>query len=110
MGEKLKVRESKVVIETLRAIPYKNNLVYIRRIPKLHLFEWIIVFGGEVYTSHLVMKPPKGKKSLNKKELDAAITLVLMGAESTIDTLLGETVSGAEEERAKVLEGLIEMN
>lgn len=101
MSDKLKVEKVDGDIETLRAIPYKNHMIYIVRIKKLHIFQWLISFKNEVYMGYMVIKPSKGKRKLTEQELGTATQTTLSGAETTIDILLGDVIEKDEMDIAK---------
>lgn len=73
-------------VKLLRALPYKDCMYYIRQIG-LDFFEWLVVFEKEIYTSYILISPPEGKTKLPKKSLQGVITMLVAGAEATIDTL-----------------------
>ncbi len=98
----LKVKQVKGQIKTLSALPYKGYMIYIRRIEALNIFEWLFSFNNQIYSSYLILAPGKGKTSLAVNEVNAATVIVLAGARATIDTLLGQIVSGKDKMKAEM--------
>ncbi len=106
----LKPKKVKGQITTLKAMPYKGCMVYLRRI-NIEIFEYCVVFKKELYSSYWIIKPVKGKKDLTKNEVNQAAALAMAGAVATIDMLLGEKldkktsriVKAFEKSRKKVL-------
>ena len=106
----LKVEKVKGRITTLKALPYKNCMVYLRRVD-IELFEYLVVFNKQLYSSYWIIKPAKGKKDLTKDEVAQAGSLAMSGAIATIDFLLGEkpdkktkkVVAAFESARGKVV-------
>ena len=88
--KELKVKKVKARVVVLKAIPYREIMVYLRRID-MDIFEYIIPFKGEIYSSYLIIKPSKGKKEMSKDEVNQAAALVLQSAVTTIDFLTGKT-------------------
>lgn len=86
----MKPKKVKGRIKVLKALPYKKIMVYLRMIDG-DIFEYIIPFKGEIYSSYLIIKPSKGKKKLTRDEVNQAAGLILASATTTIDYLLGET-------------------
>ncbi len=86
----LKPKKVKGRITTLKVMPYKKVMVYIRMIDG-EIFEYIIPFKGEIYSSYLIIKPSKGKKKLTKDEVAQSAALIFAGAVTTVDYLLKRT-------------------
>ena len=74
-------------------------MVYLRRIG-VTIFEYLVVFDGQIYSSYWIIKPDKGRKTLTKDQITHAGALVMAGACTTIDYHLGEAVN-------KETEGLV---
>jgi len=83
----IETKEVKGRIEVLKAMPYKGVMVYIRRVDG-DIFEYIIPYKGEVYSSYLVMKPGKGKSGLSKDEVNKSASVIFAGATATIDNFI----------------------
>ena len=83
---KLKSKKVKGRIKTLRALPYRGSMIYLRVIDG-EIFEWLLIFQQELYTGYLEIKPVKGKKKLSDTEISQSAALALQGALTTIDTL-----------------------
>ena len=99
----LKSKKIKGVITTLKVLPYKGCMVYLRRIG-LEMFEYLLIFNNQIYSAYWVIKIDKGKKDLTKNQFNSAGALVMAGACTTIDTLLDESISKADKERVRVFE------
>ena len=78
-------------ITTLKAIPYKGHMIYLRRID-IEIFEYLVVYNNEVYSSYWIIKPRKGEKDLDESEVAQAGGLTMAGACATIDMLTGKKV------------------
>ncbi len=76
-------------IKVLKVMPYKGVMVYLRQVDG-EIFEFIIPFKKEIYSSYLIITPRKGTKKLNKSEVAQAAGLIFASAVTTIDFLLGE--------------------
>lgn len=63
-------------------------MIYLRIIDS-DIFEWLLVYEGEIYEGYLVVKPEKGKKKLTHDQESHAASLALQGALATIDMKLG---------------------
>ena len=98
-----KAKKVKGRIEVMKALPYRGHMIYIRRIDK-DLFMYDLIFEGQIYSSYIVITPAKGKKKLNKNEIDRAAALILTGALATIDALIGDEVSEKDIATAKQFE------
>ena len=72
----------------LKAMPYKGYMVYLRRIG-IELFEYLVVYKGELYTSYWEIKRAKGQKDLTPDQVNNAAALVMGGAVATINMKLG---------------------
>ena len=84
----------------LKAMLYKGCMVYLRLIDN-EIFEWMLVFNNQIYSSYMIMKPAKGKDKLSKTEIDVSAGIVWMGATATIDTLKGEGLDQLEKNANK---------
>ena len=72
-------------------------MIYIRMIGTDY-FEYLLEFGGEIYSSYIIITPQEGKKKLSKREIFECMALIHMGAEATLDSLLGvDKVKEAED-------------
>jgi len=103
MSKTIKHKKVKGKITILKALLYKDSMVYIRKI-KDDIFEWLLVFKGEVYSSYLIMKPKKGETKLTPEEISQTAELLWSGATTTIDTLLGEKLDKKKKEIVDVFE------
>lgn len=88
----LKTKDVPGLISTLKAVAYKSSMIYLRRINGLAeqnvIYEYIVTFKNQVYTSYVIVKLAPGQKKITKKEENGAAGVVFAGACSTIDTLL----------------------
>jgi len=82
-------------------------MVYIRRI-NIEIFEYLLVFKKQIYSSYWIIKPGKGKKDLNKDEVNQAAALAFAGAVATIDFLLGKKLDKKTKEVVKKFESVRE--
>lgn len=100
MAKDLKPKTVKNRVRLLRALPYKDHMVYIRMIGT-DLFEWLLVHNKEIYNGSMIFTPTKGKTQLEDIEIERAAGLLWAGAVTTINTLIGETVTGEKKEIAE---------
>jgi len=85
---RLKPKNVKGRVTVLQAMPYKKIMVYLRMIDT-DIFEYIIPYKGEIYSSYLIIKPKKGQTELSKDEINQAAALIFSSAVTTVDYLLG---------------------
>lgn len=83
----VKVKKVSGRIKVLKAMPYKGVMVYIRRINQ-DIFEYIVPYKGQIYSSYLIMKPKKGKTKLSKGEVAKSAAVIFAGATATIDNFI----------------------
>jgi len=88
----LKVKKVKGKITVLQAIPYQGVMVYLRKIGG-SIFEYLIPYQGQIYSSYLIIKPAKGKTKLAKWEINQAAALIFTSAVATINFLQGKKIS-----------------
>lgn len=100
---RLKPKKVKGRIKVLKAILYKKSMVYIRQIDE-EIFEYLVVFKNQIYSSYLIIKPKKGMKKLTKNEVNQSAALIFTGAIATIDTLLGKKLDKNVEKNVKLFE------
>lgn len=84
---KLKYTKTKGRIKILKVLPYKGCPVYIRQVDET-LFEYILIFNENVYSSYIVVTLAKGKTKLTLKQVNGAAGLIFAGAVTTIDELI----------------------
>ena len=102
---KLKPKKVKGRVKVLKVLPYKGVMVYLRQVDE-EIFEFIIPFKKEIYSSYLIITPKKGMKRLTKDEVNQAAALIFASATTTVDFLLGETKVDKKTKRiVKVFEG-----
>ena len=85
----LKPKKVKARIKLLKALPYKKIMIYLRQIDE-EIFEFVIPFKGEIYSSYLIIKMKKGQKKMTRDEVNQSAGLILASAITTVDFLLGE--------------------
>ena len=85
--KELKPKEVASRIGLLKLVNYKGARIWIRLIDK-EIFEYIVVFQGELYTDYLVITAKKGSKELTGKEINAAAALIFTGAVTTVEELI----------------------
>ena len=99
----IKHKKVKGKITILKALPYKESMVYIRKIGK-EIFEWLLVFKGQIYSSYVIITPREGANKLTKSEIRQVAALLWVGATSTIDTLLGVKIEKIKKNVVKIFE------
>ena len=99
----LKPKKIKGQIATLKAMPYKGNMVYIRMIGT-EIFEYLVIFNNQIYSSYMVIKPKLGCVKLTKDEIAQSMALIWAGAEATIDALLGVELDKEKADVVKIFE------
>lgn len=85
----IKPKKVKGRITILKAIPYRDCMVYLRRI-NIEIFEYLVVIKKQVWSSYWIIKPDKGKKDLTKAQVNQAAALAMAGACATIDMHFGK--------------------
>lgn len=83
----IKTTKVKGRIKVLKAMPYKGVMIYIRRIGE-DIFEYLLPYKGQIYSSYLIMKPKKGKSKLTKMEVNQSAAIIFVGATATIDNFI----------------------
>lgn len=71
-------------IEILKKIDYRGCPIYIRKIGKL--FEYLLVYKGEIYSNYFDIKPD-WFRDYSEKQFKDIVKLVLIAAHKTIDEL-----------------------
>lgn len=100
----LKPKKVKGRITTLKVLPYKGCMVYLRRI-NIEIFEYLVVFKKQIYSSYWIITPKKGK-DLTKDEVNQAAGLAMAGAIATIDFLLGKKLDKKTKQTVRAFESL----
>ena len=85
----MKVKKVKARVEIKKIMLYKGSMVYVRRIDG-DIFQYDLVFDGQIYSNYIVITPARGKKKLTKQEVIKACGVIFAGAVATVDTLLAE--------------------
>lgn len=49
-----------------------------------------LIYNNQIFSSYLIIRPKKGATKLSKSEISQAGALIMTGAMTTIDTLLGD--------------------
>ena len=83
----LKPKKVKGRITVLKAIPYKEYMIYIRKINE-DIFEYLVDFEGQLYGNYMILTPRQGQTKLNKEEIANGREIMWSGAIATIDALL----------------------
>lgn len=104
-GSTLKPKKVAGRITTLKALPYKGCMVYLRRI-NIELFEYLTVIEKQIWSGYFIITPSKGKKDLTKDEVNQAAGLVLAAACTTIDMQLGTKLSKKTKKLVKRFESV----
>lgn len=97
---KLRSSEVKGRIKLLYALPYHGQMVYVRRIDQ-EVFMYDVVYKNQIYSSYVIMKPKKGKKNLTANEVNQTLQMVLAGAFTTVEQLLGIKMNEKEQKVAE---------
>jgi hypothetical protein len=98
-----KKKKVKGLITILRALPYKGNMIYVRRIQS-DIFEWLLIYDNQLYSSYLIMRPKNGCEKLTQKEEETVTEIVWAGALATIDTLMDKKLSKKDEKIVRAFE------
>lgn len=110
----IKAKPTKGRVRVLLVLPYEGVNVYVRQVDGT-LFEYMLPYKGEIYSSYFEIYPDKehikkcskcgyvqvGDKSFTQKQFNNIEQLVLAGAHSTIEYLKG--IENAEIEHQKAL-------
>jgi len=103
--KELKPHKIKSRITTLFAAPYKGSMVYIRQIDK-EIFEYSLVFKGQIYSNYMVFTLPKGKR-MTKYQVKCGMNLLIAGAQSTVNLLRGDKIEEKDSNLAKDFEQVV---
>lgn len=101
----MKPKKVKGRITTLKVMPYKGCMVYLRRI-NIEIFEYLVVFKGQIFSSYWIIEPNKGKKDLTKSEVNQAAALAMAGACATIDLHTGVKLDKKTKKTVEVFESV----
>lgn len=102
---KLKHKKTKGRVKVLKASLYKGHKIIIRMIGKDY-FEYITEYGGEIYSSYIIITPQENKKKLSKVEIAECADLIYSGAEATLDVLTNTVEENEEAQKVlDILEG-----
>ena len=101
--DKLPAKKIKGRIKVLKTLLYEGAMIYIRSIDKF-MFEYLLAYNKEIYSSYIVITPREGKKLLSKREQEQCIALILSGAVATVDTLIGKEATPEQKQTAELLE------
>jgi len=104
MRRGLKPKKVKGKITILRASQYKKIMIYLRKIGN-DIFEYLIPYKGQIYSSYLIITPENGKRKLTKDQINQAAALIFTSATTTVDFLLGDNkIDKKTKEVVKVFE------
>lgn len=106
-NENLPIQEVESRIKLYKVTPYKDAKIYIRQIDHT-IFEYLVVWGGEIYTDYAIVTPKPGCDLLTTAEQNTAFQWILIAATTTVDTLRGEQVSGEKKKEAEQILSLLE--
>jgi hypothetical protein len=98
---KLKPKRIKARIRLLKALPYRECMVYIRLVDR-EIFEYLAVIKGEIYTDYMVIIPEKGTKELTEEQIKLGTGLLWAGATTTIDVIQGVKLTKDQEQKARM--------
>ena len=104
-NNKGKIKKDKLEerMTVLMVTSYGGGKIYVRRVGKW-VFMWDAVYKNELYSSHVVVKPRKGKKVLSKAEIEEITKILFAGGASTIDYQKGIKLSKTEKETVEMFE------
>lgn len=102
MNKQIKYTATKGRIKILKVMAYRGAMVYIRQIDDT-IFEYILTFENQIYSSFIEMDYAKGKKKFTKNEINGSAAIIFSGATATIDELLNLKVE--EIKAASINEG-----
>lgn len=105
----MNVKKVKARIHLWKATPYKDAYIYVRKIDT-DIFEYLVCWNGQMYTDYYMIPPAEGKKSLSKKEELSCLQTMYAAAETTVDMLRGEGVTGEEAEKAQAMIDVLQPN
>ena len=94
-------------IRVLKALPYRDCMIYLRMIDK-DIFTYDLIYDNQLYSSYMIITPKKGKTKLSDDEINQCAALILSGATSTIDTLMGTKLEDRTNEVVKTFEAIRE--
>lgn len=98
----LKVKKVPGRIKVWKITPYKDSKIYLRTIGE-DIFEYLVVWHGEIYSDYMIFTPEEGKKKLTEGQTHQALGMVLAGACATVDSLRGETPTEDEASQAQAI-------
>lgn len=101
---RLKPKKVKGRIQVLKALPYKGHMVYVRHIIREHIFEYVLVFEKQIYSSYMIISPKVGQTKLSKDEISQATELLWAGAEATLEGLMGVNLDKTKADVVKTFE------
>ena len=84
-------------IKILKALLYKSHMIYIRMIDA-EIFEYLLEYNGEIYSSYIIITPEEGKTELTEGQIAQSAALILAGGTATLDALLGHKVDDQTKE------------
>ncbi len=87
VGSKIKKVKGGGLIKFLQKSDYKGYPIWLRMVDG-RIFEYFIIYEGELYTGYNVITPREGKKKLTKGEIAQCAALIFTAAVTTIDTLI----------------------
>lgn len=100
--KKLKPKRTKGRVQLLRTYTYREHMVYIRYYTP-DIFAYDLVHDGQIYFSYIVITPAKGFKHLTEQEIQNSMSLIMTGAQTTIDQIMGIELSEEDKRRAQMV-------
>lgn len=100
---KKKNDQSKGLIRVLQIVEYKGSNILIRKLPS-NIYEWIVSFKGQFFSSYIIIDPVEGQTDLNEEEIAEVTKMLYAGAATTIDYQLGEKLSKKDADMVKIFE------
>lgn len=100
---KKKDNKIKGLIRVLQIVDYKEGNILIRKLPN-NIYEWIVSFRGQFFSSYIIIEPVKGQTDLNEAEISEVTKMLYAGAASTIDFQRGDKLSKKDKDMVKMFE------
>ena len=99
----IKKIKSEEFMRLLQIVDYKDGSILIRKFPK-HMYVWDVFYNKKFYSSYIIIKPVKGKKELDPKELAEVVKMCYAGAAATIDLQRGDKMPKTDKAMIKTFE------
>ena len=91
-------------ITVLQIQNYRGSLIYVRKIEAGvgNVFEFLLVYEGQIYGFSRLVVPAEGVKELTDEEISVAKDLLLVTATTTVDTLIEKSKCQKKKKLKKV--------